>query len=236
MYDNLLKQKILEKILYYKSMFFMKKEAYFNLDNLHEFFDKEKRFDTALISLLSEEYITLKKDNGFKKVNIEEKGVFAINNNTFKKENRKLMWSYTKDGGMLLATFIMTLAAVIALQRDTSKFADKHELKEIQQQLILLRDKVSQENRGNNQVCYPTKDSIHHENETLIKDTLVIKVVKKPQIITIVEGRAVNMWFPLPSREDSSLHNRMTYILYKNGGKATTRKGLFHRWLQIPRT
>jgi hypothetical protein len=71
----------------------MKKEAYFNLDNLHEFFDKEKRFDTALISLLSEEYITLKKDDGFKKVNIEEKGVFAINNNTFKKENRKLLWS-----------------------------------------------------------------------------------------------------------------------------------------------
>jgi hypothetical protein len=117
----------------------MKKDTYFSLDNFYEFFPKTKRFERGLVSLWSKDYISVKKEDGLRMVNITEEGAFALNDNYFRKEQYKFWWIYIKDGLTLVATILMAVIAIIALKRDTSKFVEKEQLKKINQQLFQLQ-------------------------------------------------------------------------------------------------
>ena len=125
MYDNLLRHKILQRLIQYKTMFSMKKDSYFSIENLHEFFPKEKRVDTALVTLISEGYVTLKKEDNRKMVNIEEKGVFAVNNSLFKKKEHNLWWTFFKDGGLVIANIVVAVIALYVVNKMTLNLLKK---------------------------------------------------------------------------------------------------------------
>ncbi|HMK04775.1 MAG TPA: hypothetical protein VK489_11310 [Ferruginibacter sp.] len=144
MFDNFLRQKILGRIIEYKQMFHFKKEQFISIANMHEFFPPEKRFDQALINLFSKGYVSLKKEDNVQMVNIEEPGVFAFSNDTLRKEQYKIWWTYFKEGATLFVAILMAWIAILALKRDTSKFAEKKELYNTQEQLFEIKSKVSQ--------------------------------------------------------------------------------------------
>ena len=144
MFDNFLKHNILEQILQYKTMFYMKKDVFVSLENFHEFFPKRKNFDKAFINLLSNGYISIKEEDGIKKVNLQKEGIYALNNNTFKKDEYKIWWTYIKDGGSLFLAILMAIIAIVALKKDESKFADKEDLKDVKKEIIRIKNKINQ--------------------------------------------------------------------------------------------
>jgi hypothetical protein len=172
MFDNFLRHEILGQIFQYKQMFQFKKDMFVSIDNMHEFFPKQKNFDNALVNLLSRGYVTLKKEDGVQKVNIEELGVFAFSNDTLRKEQYKIWWTYFKDGATLFATILMAWIAILALNRDTSKFVEKTELNNIQQQLFEIK---SQSSELHNQLrTYQDELNILKKTSTII-DTPALK-------------------------------------------------------------
>ena len=165
MYNNLLRHKILVKILEHKQMFEMKKESFFSLNNLAEYFPNEKMFSPAILNLMSEDYIKVKKEEGVKKINIEEKGAYAAANQFFKEKNNKLIWSGIKDYGMLLANISVAAIALIALNKDNSKFAQKDVIQELQSQVDSISLKLSQEHQKSDSINCQGLNSVDASKE-----------------------------------------------------------------------
>lgn len=109
---------------------------------MNNFFPPEKRFDQAIISLYSKGYVSIKKVDNVQMINIEDAGIFAYANDTLKKEQYKIWWTYIKDGGMLFATLLMAWIAIKALNKDTSKFVEKSELKDTRKELLDLKSQA----------------------------------------------------------------------------------------------
>lgn len=161
MYDNRLQHKILLKLLEHKLMFQMKKDSFFSYENLAAYFTDDDKFSGASVKLLANEYIVLKKEDEIKKVNITEKGVFAVTSNLFLKRNSKLIWTAVKDYGMLVANIAVAGIALMALRQDNSKFVQRDEINELRIQVTNLQSTVDR--LQNRKIITSTKT----QNDTL---------------------------------------------------------------------
>jgi len=141
-------------------MFEMKKDSFFNLENLSDYFNNNKRFNYAILNLWADGYIAIKNENNFKKINIEEKGAFAVGQDFFKEKNNNLKWSWIKDYGMLLANVAVAIVAVVALANaNNGDYANKNDVLKIQSRLDSIILKSHQRQCINNNPKNQTIDS-----------------------------------------------------------------------------
>jgi hypothetical protein len=172
MYDNLLRHKILMKILEYKLMYEMKKESFFSYDALADHFGNKKRFSTAFLKLMEGKYVQMKKENGVKKINIEESGVFAATCEYFRQKNNRLFWMAVKDYGMLAANITVAIVAIMALTTNNRQMRD--DIKSLEDKLKQIQEQVLQ----------PTvKYNLLENSPTYLFDSLTHSLSKK-QIVT----------------------------------------------------
>lgn len=144
MFDNFHQHKILLQIFQFKMMHQLRKDMYVSVEWMTNVFPKQRGFDRALLNLFSKGYIDVKKESGEQKVNLEQSVVFAYSNDLLRKEQYRILWTIIKDVLTLLITIPMAAIAIIALNRDTSKFVEKEELYKLQKQIIEVQGKSSQ--------------------------------------------------------------------------------------------